>query len=484
MAVDNTALYGQPNVLAEGSGGMVSPGAAAYQGFQQELLRRQAQQADAEAQARQDALDKQNAQIKMAELENAKTVAAANAEARKAAANKAVLANAEGTMMPGSDIAPDQSAAIKAAGGGGLILGTPMTAGVPSQFAEAPDAQTAASGEVPQTTKETYKGTPEQQLLQAHKDYAQGVVDKLTKKQDNGEDLTPVEQEALFQGNSILMTGKSSTVPAGVVTPKGAGSETNTPEKKFYALMVKTATDPNSVTPEEKAYVNAYAKQHPDEATKQRDAVIKLNITQTGANARQGNQFSNAAQESAYKDLSAKYDKLNLPAIADMMDELKQTGGVVETVAIPKFLSVLTGGMGTGLRMTQSELQMVQNSRPLLDSLLIKAGNVIGINENGYRALTDEQKRQMADFVGRVAQHRIDQGDNITQAQQDLVGKSAPEVRDILAKQRENDLKMFETRMGIKPTAAAGAAPANRRTAKNPTTGEVLYSDNGGPWHK
>jgi hypothetical protein len=167
-----------------------------------------------------------------------------------------------------------------------------------------------------------------------------------------------------------------------------------------------------------------------------------------------------------------------------MMDELKQTGGVVETVAIPKFLSVLTGGMGTGLRMTQSELQMVQNSRPLLDSLLIKAGNVIGINENGYRALTDEQKRQMADFVGRVAQHRIDQGDNITQAQQDLVGKSAPEVRDILAKQRENDLKMFETRMGIKPTAAAGAAPANRRTAKNPTTGEVLYSDNGGPWHK
>jgi hypothetical protein len=128
---------------------------------------------------------------------------------------------------------------------------------------------------------------------------------------------------------------------------------------------------------------------------------------------------------------------------------------------------------------------MVQNSRPLLDSLLIKAGNVVGINENGYRALTDEQKRQMADFVGKVAQHRIDQGDSITQAQQDLVGKSAPEVRDVLAKQKQTDLKMYEDRMGIKPSApAAAAAPANRRTAKNPSTGEVLYSDNGGPWHK
>jgi hypothetical protein len=83
MAVDNTALYGQPNVLAQGSGGAVSPGAAAYQGFTQELLRRQAQQADAEAQARQDALDKQNAQIKMQELANAKMAAESLAEQRK-----------------------------------------------------------------------------------------------------------------------------------------------------------------------------------------------------------------------------------------------------------------------------------------------------------------------------------------------------------------------------------------------------------------
>jgi hypothetical protein len=124
--------------------------------------------------------------------------------------------------------------------------------------------------------------------------------------------------------------------------------------------------------------------------------------------------------------------------------------------------------MGTGLRMTQSELQMVQNSRPLLDSLLIQAGNIIGMNENGYRALTDEQKRQMADFVAKVAQHRVDQGDNITQTQEALVGKSAPEVRALLAKQRENDLKMYETRMGITPTGApAPAAGTFSVTAPN-----------------
>jgi microsomal dipeptidase-like Zn-dependent dipeptidase len=459
MAVDNTALYGQPNVLAEGSGGMVSPGAAAYQGFQQELLRRQAQQADAEAQARQDALDKQNAQIKMAELENAKTVAAANAEARKAAANKAVLANAEGTMMPGSDIAPDQSAAIKAAGGGGLILGTPMTAGVPSQFAEAPDAQTAATGEVPQTVKETYQGTPTQQKDKEQEAFAKEVLDG---KHATGNPR--VDEYLKAQATQILGGGKFGAIPAALINePKAAGGETHGMNRYYDLVAKRNAGTP--LTSDEAGFVKGVDDEEERKAKTQAQH-IQMNIN--AGLTRQDNQFSNAAQESAYKDLATKYDKLNLPAIADMIDELKQTGGVVETVAIPKFLSVLTGGMGTGLRMTQSELQMVQNSRPLLDSLLIKAGNIIGMNENGYRALTDEQKRQMADFVAKVAQHRVDQGDNITQTQEALVGKSAPEVRALLAKQRENDLKMYETRMGITPTGApAPAAGTFSVTAPN-----------------
>jgi hypothetical protein len=416
----------------------------------------------------------------MAELENAKTVAAANAEARRAAANKAVISNAETTMMPGSDIAPDQSAAIKAAGGGGLILGTPMTAGVPSQFAEAPDAQTAASGEVPQTTKETYKGTPEQQLLQQHKEYAQKVVDALTQKANNGEELSPVEQEALFQGNSILMTGKSSTVPAGVVVPKGAGSETNTPEKKFYALVAKKDTK-QPLTAEEESYVTRYEAQHPDEMKKAKVAADAANAAADRTDARTAATQLFQTKQALRTALNTADAKLapDLERVERARQVLNSPNFLTDVLAAPEVLQIMAGGMGSGLRMTTAELNNVNQAQTLLNQLKGKLAKATGLGDQV--TIQAEMRDQMKKIISTV-----------DVAKTRLANLTADTYRGIDSAQSQQDLDNIHANyIENRNAAVKGEAPTKpygtkaRIGATNPQTGEKLYSDDGGKtWHK
>lgn len=441
-------------------GGYGSPGAAAYYGLQTEMLRRAA----LARQTQQDALD---AQLKEQEIaaskENVETsrmqreaAAAANTER----ANKLGLEQATLGLNPGDALTSDQSAPILRFGGAGLVKQTPaMTAGVPTQFAQAPDA--AAAPEVPTTAASTtYKGTADQQLLGQHRDYAQKIVSALQAKKDNGEDLTPLEQEQLYEGSAILMTGKSATAPAGVIVPKAAPAEklANT----YNALKQKQLLGQVPLTPEETASVQAYEVQHPTEATKQQDALGRINVTVTAADARQKAGFANKAVESDYNDLRSDYVKNVEPFLGrsvKAVDALNTPGGVNDVVAIPEFLSAMAGGQGSGLRMTQSELSMIQNARPGTESVWIKLKNLA----DNYTALTPEQRAQMKSLVQSVAQHQIARGMRYASAMDAMANStSAVDSHKVRTDLMRTDLSDTTQSLGM-PAAPGDETPDQRR---------------------
>lgn len=356
----------------QGGSGAVNPGSAAYYGFQQELLRRQQQQEAAAELQRQAQQDELNKQLKLEALATTKADRESLAAERAATTKASTLKSVASTLTPGAEVDPETAAALQSSGGGALMLRNPATpaleAGGPIENATPADiAATPAVAAKPAIT--TYRGDAAQQELEQHKTYAKNVVAALKAKQDNGEELTPVEQEALFQGNSILMTGKSATVPAGVIVPKAPAAAKDA--SRYFDIGTRMQTSPETVTAEDKAFAKTYETQHPTEATKQRDAVQKLNITINATDTRQNKSQLFTMKQKFRDDLKAEDAKLapDLERVDRAQKVLNSPNFLADALAAPEVLQIMAGGMGSGLRMTDAELNRVNRAQTKLDQL-------------------------------------------------------------------------------------------------------------------
>lgn len=435
--------------------------AAGFYGIQKELLRRAA----LARQAQQDALEQEVKQQQIAASKENVATSKVQREAAAAAnterANKLGLESATEGITPGQDLTPDQKAPILRFGGSGLVQSTPaMTAGVPTQFAQAPDA--AAAPEVPvAAAKDTYKGTADQQVLDQHRQYAQKVVDGLQAKKDSGGELSPLEQEQLYEGHSILMTGKAAQAPAGVIVPKPA-AKTPVETKAGDDLAVeKIFYDQHIAKGESPADAKVHARQDFNKLQGEQSAA-RTNVTVNAADRRQEAGFANKSVESDYNDLRSDYTKNVEPFLqrsVKAIDALTAPGGVNDVVAIPEFLSAMAGGQGSGLRMTQSELQMIQNARPGTESVWIKLKNLAG----DYTALTPAQREQMKTLVQSVAKHQIERGDRYVAAMDGIAqAKSGVDSHKIRTALMHTDLGDTRESLGM-PANTKDETPEQRR---------------------
>lgn len=389
--------YSVPDVNALGSGGMVAPGAAAYGGFQRELMRRQQQDAEAVAlkrQAQQDALD---AEVKRAAIANHAAQIAnvaentrAQADARKEANKKLALQFATAGLTPNAPLTDEQAAPI-AAIAPNMVGNTPMTAGVPTQFAEAPDA--ASAPEVPTSVAHTYKGTDADQTNEEHKKFAQRVVDG---EFDSGNEALDSYNKA--RAKDFLMTGKETAIPAGVVVPKTATEKDAT---RYYNTRVAQATQ-KPVTPEETAFADAYEKQHPTEATKQKDAIIKLNVTSNNTEGRAVNARLEAAKTKLTTDLQAEDTKArdSIERIQRAKSVMADPNFLTNVLQTPEILQIVAGGMGSGLRMTTAELNNVQQAQTGIETLKGRLAKATGLGEQ--TTIGHELQAQMQKIVAQV----------------------------------------------------------------------------------
>lgn len=440
--------------------------AAGFYGLQKELLRRAAlgRQAQLDEQARQQhLLDAETKRENIATLKERRHAAAMKSAAETADLQSKAFA---GTHEIGAPLSADeQGVALRLFGQGGVTPGSPAQEAVPASGPVSPE-DVAAGIDTLGLNQQEAKAAEPATFAGSHMQRTDAEHTKMAKAILNGDYDTGNESLDQFhkaQTLQFLSTGKEGAVPAGVIVPKTATEKDAT--RYFNTRAAQKQNKP--VSADDAAFADVYEKLHPTEATKQNDALQRINVTVTAANTRQERGFANSAAEETYKELQKSYGDLNIPKITKLLETLDSPGGVADVVAVPEFLSSLAGGQGAGLRMSQAELNMIQNARPLLDSLIIKAGNIVGMNKQGYAALTDPQRAQMKALIQKVAQDNYALGQTYIDAQDRVnAAKDATEVRNIRSDIKRKELDIFGTKAGVEKKAGAKGFDADAARKK------------------
>lgn len=173
------------------------------------------------------------------------------------------------------------------------------------------------------------------------------------------------------------------------------------------------------------------------------------------------------AAEEGRTDRSYQFHTQQITAIAKpitdtltRMERLQDTlrEGTPQTDALvgPELLSVIAGGQGSGLRMSEAEIYRVVHGRSKWENLKAAVAQW-RLDPRKANSITDEQRQEIHDLVAAVSQHLSERAQLVTDAQQALADTTDPEKhRQIFAKLR-SDL------LGGKATVPAPTAPAGQK---------------------
>jgi hypothetical protein len=464
-------------------------GSAQFYGIQKLLLQRQAQARQAaldEEQRQKDALDAEVKRANIASLGEQRKSAALENAAKTDALQSTQFERTHGVDADLTNDPTGQALALRLYGPNALHTQPAVDQQtIPAQAAEAaqpavigvPDETGAGAGHpavaakeatpetivAPKAAKTTFAGTEAQQVKAGGMALAHSV---LNGDHDTGD--ADVDKELHGWALSTLMTGKVTSLPAGVIKPKTPTETKAAHDLAMQALMTKIEQG-YQPTPAEAAELKVW-RSFPGgttEAEKDAEAVRRINITVAAADKRQEAGFANKAVEGDYNDLRSDYTKNVEPFLqrsVKALDALKSPGGVNDVVAIPEFLSAMAGGQGSGLRMTQSELSMIQNARPGTESVWIKLQNLA----SGYTALDAQQRQQMSELVKSVATHQIERGDRYAKAMDEMSqAKSAVDSHKVRTDLMRTDLGDTRSSLGLPPAKSGGFDPAAARKKYN-----------------
>lgn len=175
-------------------------------------------------------------------------------------------------------------------------------------------------------------------------------------------------------------------------------------------------------------------------------AAQRLNVSINATNTRRGDTETDRAITHESDQVQKKIDTLHFPQAAKLIDTLNQPGGESDVIAIPEFLTAMAGGMGTGLRMTQAELDLIQHARPGTENIAMKLNNLAGT----YRALTDDQRAQMVRLVRSVATREAELSDRYTLAMAKINNAAnAKDARAIRNKMNEQETQLYRDEIGL-----------------------------------
>lgn len=423
--------------------GYGSPGATAFFGVQQELLRR-AQLAEAarqrqlaeQRQQEQDALNNDRTRQEIAasksNVATNEDLRASNAEKNRAAAAKTAQDEFAKTVAPGT-VTPEARDKGTAAGLGHLFLIKPRAA-VPGTEPLKPGDVGPEQPAQPAGEDITYTGTVDQQEREAHKAFAQEVLDGT---HDTGNDA--LDQWNKARAQELLMTGKEtgSGPAAGLITPKTA---TETDQRRYLdiATRQKVADPTKPVSETEQAWAKSFESLHPTEAQKQGDAVNRIHITLDGAKDRASTAEVGRVKQQFRKDLGAEDTKLSadLERVDRAQKVLNSPNFLSDAIAAPEVLQIMAGGMGSGLRMTDAELNRVNGAQSKLDQL---RGELAKYGIGAPKTLQDDIRKNMKALVDTVKQARERKAKLLEDAFGKLDEASTPAEVDALRAQYMTD---------------------------------------------
>ena len=445
--------------------GYGSAGAQAFLGLQQEMLRRaELQRMDEQTvyerqrQAAQDDLQRKRVEAELAiqqdNLATNKEVREANAGAAKERARKSQADELLKTLKPG-DVDADTFKKASDLGLGHLFLATPTDA-VPAKAESSDFEGQPASPEVPAGTKYTFSGTADQQDKETRRQHMEAVA---RGDYDTGDEN--VDKWLHAQALTELATGKSASIPAPVITgPKTAAESKGQRDLKLEDIMAKPK---EQWTPEEQALV-AGRKAFNDE--QQRNANQRVQVNVTAGDKRADDRYRQQAERSFTADLTRDRKPIrdSYERAERAVTSLKHKTAAEDAVAIPEFLSVEAGGMGSGLRMTDAEIRKVQTAQTLIrdwEAKLSRVGIVPGMDQF---LLGPELRQQMLDAVALVSKKAKARLKVVEDTQRKL--KDAPTADDIY--NMKADYWGDELAAGESPDDAAAGAPPSMTPSHAP----------------
>lgn len=164
---------------------------------------------------------------------------------------------------------------------------------------------------------------------------------------------------------------------------------------------------------------------------------------------------SYAASAKALDDLRKPVES-QLERISRFRDSINQQTPQADSVLAPEVMIIMAGGQGSGVRITNSEIERVLNGRSNLESLKA-ALNRWSLDPSKALSVTPVQRQQMRALVSTVAEKGQQKLDAVTQAHDELI--DAPDVtshRQIVQRAR----KAFDTITAGGGAAQPGGAPA------------------------
>lgn len=406
----------------------VSPQTTSYgavtglRGLQAELLRRaqfeeaqrlEQQRAEQLAFERQRlaAADKRQAELDAINKQVALENLASNVESRKsaAAAREAATQEREAKLMtaqmkPGA-ISTEQYNRAKANPlMAGLVLAQPKVempvgAGLPAALGGQDVAPPTLS-----TQNEQYIGTPEQQETVKRQQFIDDFV--AGKLDDQFGDADPQQLAAAklvvrSSGGAGLATALASLMKP----PKTAAETKAQRDAELETILAKPEAE---WTPEERAKVAG--RRGLNKLTAE-PAATRQSITIEHSDDAAAKRYANQAKTS----FRASIDRENASLLKDLERAdrakamLKRENFVADAIAAPEVLQIVAGGMGSGLRMTDAELNRINQAQTMLEQLRGRAAKLPGASLLGIEGKTIQatMRKQMQDIIDMVEKARV-----------------------------------------------------------------------------
>ena len=219
-----------------------------------------------------------------------------------------------------------------------------------------------------------------------------------------------------------------------------------------YQALVKKRVLKQPLTPDEQAEITSYER--------------RKTLVPAASFTMQAPVRADARSDRSYTFNSARLDKARTP-IADQVTRLDRLVSTInqetpqaDALIAPELLTVVAGGMGSGLRLNEAEISRVIGGRSKLESLKA-ALNKWQLDPTKALSVTPEQRgeiRALIAEVGQRARAKLSTLDSATQALVDA--DSVEDQRKIVA----NALKDLET---------AGAPPEAKAEGKSVTIAQV-----------
>lgn len=270
-----------------------------------------------------------------------------------------------------------------------------------------------------------------------------------------------------------------SNMPARPDIPaQGPFAKTPTPatsaqaDTRFRELEQKRLMGATLLTPAETAERQAYINQ-------------KLITAAATAGRTLNTQMLNRANHSYEynNNLLDKLDKDIVPLVmrlGRLHETLEQGSPQADALIAPELLTVMAGGMGSGLRMNEAEISRIIGGRSKWESLKA-AANTWRADPSAANSITPDQRQQIRSLVNAVGQKLYQKQQVLDDARQALINTDdVHEHRRIIAGAKASLLQIDNPEAGKASDRGRAIGGGQVKVQRSPSTGQYRYSTDGG----